>query len=237
MLLCEPLHDVSKHIENIFEELLKHVSIKHADLFSETVKASLWGKEVIRSVDNRMALIKVTTVLYGQLPLNVENLLVTFCEMQLLLYQNEEDRTPRSVLRYYNISFRHALMCKLIIGYKTKAMTTRKFHGKYFHNLINHVPMQLRKIVSGRSTNVENRERVFNTFKQITKSTSSYRPGHIIGNLFVRLQGEEKLRGLSNRDAAAKEEAEISKLFEPLKTILSDTQFTYFLLSKFERDL
>ena len=52
----------------------------------------------------------------------------------------------------------------------------------------------------------------------------------------VRLQAEEKLRGLSNLDAAAREEAEISKLFEPLKTKLSDTLFTYFLLNKFKQD-
>ena len=120
-----------------------------------------------------MALIKVTTVLYGQLPLNVENSLVTLCEMQPLPYQSEEDHTPRSLLRYYNVSFLHALMGKLIIGYKTKAMTTGKFYGKHFHNLINHVPMQLR-IISGRSTNVKNQKQVFNTFKEITKSTSSY---------------------------------------------------------------
>ena len=99
------------------------------------------GKEVIRGTDNRMALIKVTKVLYGQLPLNVENSLVTLCEMQPLLYQCEEDHSPRSVLRYYNVSFPHAALCKLIIGYKTKAMTTGKFYGEYFHNLINHTPM------------------------------------------------------------------------------------------------
>ena len=65
MLLCEPLHDVSKHIENIFEELPGHLDKEDALLFIETIEAAHGQTEVIRGVDNRMVIIKINSVLYG----------------------------------------------------------------------------------------------------------------------------------------------------------------------------
>ena len=235
MLLCEPLHDVSKHIENIFEELPGHLDKDHALLFTETVAAARGQKEVVRGVDNRMAVIKVTSVLYGKMPLNVENLLLTLCNMQMILYQSEKDRTATTILRYYNISFLHGLLCKIVIGRNTKALTQRKMYGKYFHNLITHAPLQQR-LISGRSSNVENQERTFDTFKEVTKTTSNYKPDHIIGNLFIRLQAEEKLKGQNKMDVVAKEEGEISKLFECLKDKLPNTLFPYHMVRKYHGD-
>ena len=109
----------------------------------------------------------------------------------------------------------------------------KKLCHKYFHNLITHVPMQ-EKLVPGKSAHSENQERIFNTFKKITNTTSNYQTGHIIGNLFVRLQAKEKLKGHSYLDAPSKEEGEASKLFICLKDTLANTMFSFYLIRKFQ---
>ena len=90
------------------------------------------------------------------------------------------------------------------------------------------------RLVSGKSAHVESQERIFNTFKEITNTTSNYQAGHIIGNLFVWLQAEEKLKGHSCIDAPSKEEGEGSKLFICLKDKLPNTMFSYYLIRKFQ---
>ena len=57
------------------------------------------------------------------------------------------------------------------------------------HKLLVHSPIQYR-LINGQSVNCEGEERFFNTIKQITRSTSSYKPGHIIGNIIIRHQIE-----------------------------------------------
>ena len=39
------------------------------------------------------------------MPLRFENLLLTLCNMQMILYENEKDKTATTILRYYNTSF------------------------------------------------------------------------------------------------------------------------------------
>ena len=70
-------------------------------------------------------------------------------------------------------------------------MTTRTFYGKYYHQITTHAPFQYR-LISGAASNCEDEERVFNKVKKITANTSSNHPGHIIGNLFIRFQVEQK---------------------------------------------
>ena len=85
----------------------------------------------------------------------------------------------------------HFAMCNLEFGTPPTAQSSRKlYHGKYLHNLVSHEPIQLR-LISGQSSNAENEERIFNAIKGITNSTSSYRPGHVITNMFLRLQAEK----------------------------------------------
>ena len=74
------------------------------------------------------------------------------------------------------------------IGIASK-MTRNKLYGKYKQNLLVHTPIQYR-LVSGASINCEDEERIFNSIKDITQSTSNYKPGHVIGNLIVRQKVE-----------------------------------------------
>ena len=88
-----------------------------------------------------------------------------------------------------------------------------KIYGTYFHDLTAHAPLQLR-LVSGRTANTEEEERMFNSVKSITSSTSDGHPDHIIGNLFIHLQAEEQLGKL--RTTVAKQASQVSKLAKSL---------------------
>ena len=126
----------------------------------------------------------------GTASAGAQNLLDTPVDMQDILYKGDESRSPRLILRYHNSSRYHHILCENLVGFKPEKMTMRKFYGTYLHALTAHAPVQL-CIVSGRYSNAEEK-RTFNTVKSITDTTSSYRPGHIIRNIFIRLQAEEQ---------------------------------------------
>lgn len=72
------------------------------------------------------------------------------------------------------------------------------------------------RLISGKSCNVEEQERVFSTITNITKSTSSYHPSHIIGNVFVRLQAEKQMQAFQS-SCVSKQQASVSKLAASLR--------------------
>jgi hypothetical protein len=90
--------------------------------------------------------------------------------MQDIWYTDDDNRSPRLVLRYHNLSFLHFLICTFEFGSTPTALTARKLYGKYLHNLVSHQPIQL-IIISGTSSNEEKEERVFNAIKGVTRVT------------------------------------------------------------------
>ena len=54
---------------------------------------------------------------------------------------------------------------------------------------------QTDRLICGKSCNVEEQERVFNTITNITKTTSSNHPSHIIGNEKQKLYNKAKKSG------------------------------------------
>ena len=89
-------------------------------------------------------------------------------------------------------SFEHFILLKDLKNL-TEKMTRDWFFGKYQHNLCVHAPPQYR-LINGESINCEDEERCFNLIKNITKDTSNYKPGHLIGNLIVRQEIESQCR-------------------------------------------
>ena len=79
-----------------------------------------------------------------------------------------------------------------------------------------HASLQFR-IINGESINCEAEERFSNTIKCITKSTSSYHPGHVIGNCIVRHQTETRTQDTyhhENTESVKKEISDLSKLVD-----------------------
>ena len=117
----EPLHDIGKHIENLLTELPDHLPTNEASKLKAVLELSIGGKETKRTID------------YQSGPLIIIDTLV---EIQVIAYSSEAQRTPRSVLRLHNLTWYHGmLLCRSVIGFSLKQMTTRKFYGNYFHNI------------------------------------------------------------------------------------------------------
>lgn len=179
----------------------------------EAASLTTGRKETKRAVDFRCSLITTSLYVQGTACPRVQSLLDTMVDMQDILYKDDNKRSPRLILRYHNSSWYHHILCREIVGFNLQKMTVRKFYGTYFHDLTAHAPLQLR-IISGRSSNAEEEERTFNTVKSITNTTSNYRPAHIISNIFIRLQAEEKLGRSEN--CVEKQQSQVSRLAHSL---------------------
>jgi hypothetical protein len=201
----EPLHDIGKHIENVLTELPAHLPAEEAKDIEEVIKLSMEGKDTKRTFEYRRAIVILTQHSVKISSHRIRQLLTSLVEIQRLAYSSESERTPKSVLRLHNMTWYHGILCQEVFGFKLKEMTTRKLYGNYFHDITSHAAMQHR-LISGRSTNVEEQERVFNTITNITKATSSFHPSHIIGNIFVRLQAEKQMAAFQS-SCISKQEA------------------------------
>ena len=141
--------------------------------------------------------------MYYKIDDDVHRLLRTLSEIQRILYLGDDFRTPKEILRLHNVCFEHFILLKKLIRIEklSAKMTRDKLYGKYKHNLLVHSPLQYR-LVSGESINCEDEERFFNWIKNITQSTTNNRPGHLIGNLIVRLEVESQCREKYEFDSA-----------------------------------
>ena len=87
---CEPLHCVSNHIKNIYEELPSHLIKEERMEFQNAITTSFRGKEAKRASDYRLSLLRVTTFLQGKINENALKILRSLSEIQQILYSPEE---------------------------------------------------------------------------------------------------------------------------------------------------
>ena len=193
ILPVEPLHDVGHHIENVFSELPHHLSDKERKAMEDTRDMCLGSKDSKRGVDYRAALIKTAAFLNLNQLLSDKpwQILQTLSEMQRILYSSDDNRCPSQILRYYNQSWYHAILLN-DLARPTKKLTMRKMIGVYYHDFTCHAGLMLR-LISGQSSNAEEDERIFHHIKKITKQTTNYSPGHLVPNVFLRLQAEKEM--------------------------------------------
>ena len=162
-----------------------HLNSTERKLIEEAIAVSFEQKEIKRGVDYRKSL-KVVIALEGKINKDVYKILTTLCEIQRVLYAGEKERNAELVLRLH-MTFIHACLIREVIGSNVKIITERALWGKYSHALIYHSPIMYR-IVSGKSANAEQEERIFNTLKQITRTTSNQQPNSTLLNNIIRLQ-------------------------------------------------
>ena len=144
-LPVEPLHALTGHIRNLYEEIPEHLDTKNGDkkYFEMIKKASFCGKEVKNGSDYRESLINIVLHLQQERPnFPFYELLSTLCEIQEILYQNESDRTIQTILRLHNVTFKHFLIMHRQLD-QPSSLTPRKLSGQYFHSLTIHAPQQL----------------------------------------------------------------------------------------------
>ena len=153
----------------------------------------LYGEKNAKGcAEHRKALVKLVAQLDKTISNTQMRILKTLVEIQRLLHLKESSRTVvKKILTIHNSCYHNFALLKKI-GINLKKLTRNKLYGKYLHNLLLHSTTQLRTI-NERSIYCENQEIFFNTLKAITQNTSSYKPGHIIGNCFIHKQIEHRV--------------------------------------------
>ena len=104
-----------------------------------------------------------------------------------------------------------------------KSLTRRKLFGKYFHMLVKHAPTQYR-IVSGRSINVENEERIFHDLKTHATLSSNHHPENVILNNIIRMQAVDQ--NTKSMCTERKNKA-INNMYQQLKKYQKNTIFSF----------
>ena len=186
ILECEPMHDLKGHIHNLLTEVTSYLdpSIKPQ---CEAIIAQVMTKETKRACDYRHTAILLLMNLLkydGQSPLCL--IFRTIVEMSEIMYSSEDKRTTRSILRFYNLTWLHAMTCTEVM-YTPRNMTPEKFFGAYFHALSSHAAQQY-EVVCLKSVNTENEERILGMASKIATTTSNRKPENVLPNILLRLQ-------------------------------------------------
>ena len=228
ILDCEPLHDLKGHIQNIFDELPKLLN----KTLSVEVKAVLdtdLGKDMKTGGDYRLASIHLLALLQKRTPQHeILHLIQTLVEISEIFYADDSKRSPRSVLRLYNLTWVHfQLCCKLF--QRTNNVSHQKMFGIYMHALTMHAPPQY-EIVCMKSTNSEHEERLFGQAKNMVHMATNRKPTTVIPNVLLRLQARQKRGDLykAHNDSSSK----ISRNFREMKFTKLNTTITHDFISR-----
>ena len=143
----EGLHDIKDHIKNILHELPCHLDDESKKAFAAFYEKELGSRAMARGSDYRRAVLKLPAVLKNTASTKVNQLVNTLAELSLLLYITEEDRSPRLILRLYNVAFLHGIYCNHVLK-PVQQLSPGVVFGLYFHKLTKHAAEETR-CVSG----------------------------------------------------------------------------------------
>ena len=169
------------------------------------------NKEKMRGVDYKKTLIFLTIALYQTATRDVRALLVTLFEMVEIFYTQEKKRSPRLILRLHNLCWKHSIECRKELTL-TRALTSRKLFGLYFHACVSHSVFLLR-LVSHRSTNAEMFERLFEELTDISRKTWNRRIEDLATNVVLHVRAKNAHHP---NTAVMKQEKELSNISKSL---------------------
>ncbi|CAH1264059.1 Hypp2835 [Branchiostoma lanceolatum] len=232
VLPCEPLHDISHHIQNLFDELPFHVPADIRQEIKQVYNATLGNREIKRGCDFRVSLIMLVNALDGKASTIVMELLSSLLEIQRICYLPAEKRSQQEILRLHNQTFLHAMCLRKVIP-KPRKLTHRCLYGSYYHSLVTHAPTVFR-IVPLSSTHTESEERIFNKLRGIVRTTGSGgNPGQVIGNMLVREFCENKLQ--ADRDRTPYQSSIVSKAARSQRKENEDTFIPSHVISNYPK--
>ena len=131
--------------------------------------------------------------------------------MMGICYENDGKRSPRSVLRLYNTSFRHGQAIQKLLT-PPKELTLRKLCGIYYHGAVDHASL-LYRLVCLRSICAEFFERYFDRIEDITRKTWNKHIEDLVPNAYLHIQAEDAMAAETNSlTTLASQEKEISCL-------------------------
>ena len=164
----EPLHDLKGHIRNVWDLLPNHLPPNVKAEFEAELKLALGPKDQYRGSDYRLSAILVYLHLKNKCPSEFQDLLLSLVEICRFSYQRAEQRTPKSILRLYNMTFLHACRCLQIFGENPKL---KKIYGIYYHAIVKHLA-EVNRLIAPSSLYTESEERIFGTMRGIGRTTS-----------------------------------------------------------------
>ena len=83
-----------------------------------------------------------------------------------------------------------------------------KFFGLYLHALVVHAPPQL-EIISLRSVNTENQERIFSQLRKTAMAATNRQPQNVVSSTILRLQAKAEYRNIL--DEVQKSKSRVAK--------------------------
>lgn len=184
------------HISNIVAVLPTILDERSKEIFLTTKSSCFEGKTKIRGVDYRYALIIIYNNIKQFCSKSIQELLHTLIEISEKCYADANKRSPKFILRLYNITFKHAILCFNLLSNQT-VLTNRVMFGIYFHSLTSHLPFMTR-LFTPSSLHTEEEERLFSALNSISSSTSSRAKDSVRDNAIIRLQIEQKLKCQQN---------------------------------------
>ena len=120
----------------------------------------------------------------------LKELLNTIIRISELLYSFSSKRTPKTVLRLYNITwFHHELCCHFLSNPKHQSRS--HLFGIYLHHLVAHAPRIFQEVCL-RSTNAESQERLFSQAKHIGLRATDRKPENVLPTILLCMQAEER---------------------------------------------
>ena len=211
VLDCEPLHDIKGHLENLFSELLLLLRPEVAAACSSILDVTV-TKQKAKGSDYRMAAILVLLCLLEHSQEGSSLILMqTIVEIMMVMYSNDEKRTPKQILRLFNITWLHAEVCANTLSHPS-SVSQRKMFGIYFHAIVCHAAPQF-EIVCLKSVNAEDQEHLFGQAESITGNTSNQHPNHVIPNLLLQIQAQANKQ---TRNSIQEQQSKISKMASQL---------------------
>ncbi len=225
LMACEPLHDLKGHIHNLLEELPGILPPAAADK-CQTLLDSCLSKDKISGADLRRTAIQVFLYLrdFNVQP-EILSLLQSIIKVGQILYSSDSRRTPRALLQMYNHCWYHSELCVDLLS-KPKKISYGKMFGLYFHALTAHAPTQY-ELVSLRSVNTENQERLFGQARQIALKCTNRSPNNVIPQVLLHLQAKQEHRHILQSVQTA--DTQVSHVAQHLPPVAGSTFLTSFI--------
>ncbi len=192
VLDSEPLHDIKGHLSNLFEELPYIVGPSLKKEITDIIENGM-QKDKINFAYLRCLAIHCQMFLDSKsVEWKVKSLMATITEISHNLYRKNVERSPKMVLRLYNVTWLHHELCVDLFP-TTKKVTMTKIFGTYFHSLLMDSPRQY-EIISLSSVHTEKQERLFGQARTSATMSSNRKPENVIKSILLHLQSNSMMK-------------------------------------------
>ena len=187
---AEFMHDFTNCFANFMDEIPLHIAdIEAKNKITSLFQVAKGDRGHFRGCDARVAAIQLSILLHdlhskSQVDKNILVLSQAFAEISEIAYARDSFRTPRSILRYHNLTFLIGTLMKKIVPVPKK-LSSAKYFGAHFHSITVHSAL-LYRLFCLKSLIPEAEEATFHTLRQITLNSSDKKPDHIIKNAIIR---------------------------------------------------